>query len=86
MHWSNVFNGKYYAAAQNCPDRPGIGITGVPISKQPSYFLLTQYQSLLHQAHWRLQLQGLILTPLLNKFKTTDGKNGNTGNVRIMQR
>ena len=43
-------------SAQNCPDHPGIGITGVPITEEPPYFLLTQYQSLLHQAHWRLQL------------------------------
>ena len=72
-------------SAQNCPARPGIGITGVPITKEPPYLLLTQYQSLLHQAPWRLQLQGLILTPLLNKFKTIEGRNGNTGNVRIPQ-
>ena len=43
-------------SAQNCPDSPGIGITGVPITEEPPYFLLTQYQSRLHQAHWRLQL------------------------------
>ena len=86
MHWNNDFNGKYYVAGQNCPDRPGIGITGVPITKEPPYFLLSQYQSLLHQAHWRLQLQGLILTPLLNKLKKTEGRNGNKGNVRIAQR